>query len=241
MRKAYEESLDIVKSQAVEPKPALGDQLALVRELVQMLKEVNPPAQSNPPVNQMKDLLEMMKLLREEFGMPGPGSGGEGQGWLDRFLNSHVGAALAQPIATMLTAKLAGLSQAPPATPSTPAARNSTVQVESKGQQRGADPGPSDAQLSAVAQQLLPFILKALRDEISGDELAHALDVMNPEAYAQLAQLGEEGLLKVLQTDQAVWQQLAPHEDKIRAFVHEFVAYGEPEAETAAGSSDRAA
>jgi len=269
LRRAYEESLKLVAEHArTEPKAGLSDQLSLTKEVVGLVRELQansaPPAASR--LEQFKETVELMKSVQETLGSAAGSrsSSGEGPDWWERLLNTEAGAAIAERLGSALAAKLmsgnvSGASVAgaaareQPSAAVVPASAVTGTQKQATGEQGGKNGAASDspgqdseAVMTAFGRQVLPYLVRALDEGTSGDELAHALDVVSPGAYEQISALGEEGLLALLRQDKEVWASLAPAEPQVRKLLGEFVAYGREQDEgqegAAAGApSDRAA
>ena len=114
-------------------------------------------------------------------------------------------------------------------TPSLPVQPN---QPEGSGQP-GSQTIPTHQQSSeqmmrvAIAQQVFPYVIQALTEEIPGDELAASVFTLNKLAYTQLHARGEAGLLELLQSVPEYWNQLQPLEPQVRQLIHDFIQWGD--------------
>ena len=79
----------------------------------------------------------------------------------------------------------------------------------------------------AIAQQVFPYVIQALTEEIPGDELAASVFTLNKLAYTQLHARGEAGLLELLQSVPEYWNQLQPLEPQVRQLIHDFIQWGD--------------
>jgi hypothetical protein len=85
----------------------------------------------------------------------------------------------------------------------------------------------------ALLEELKPFLLRAISTGQGGDEFAAGVVTFYGEdRYRQIAGLGADGILDSLRRQPEVWTVLSPYEADIRAFVLDFLAYGNPTEET---------
>jgi len=85
----------------------------------------------------------------------------------------------------------------------------------------------------ALLEELKPFLLRAISTGQGGDEFAAGVVTFYGEGrYRQIAGLGADGILDSLRRQPEVWTVLSPYEADIRAFVNDFLAYGNPTEET---------
>lgn len=105
---------------------------------------------------------------------------------------------------------------------------------EGSAQQRPPTPAPNQQPTEhmmkvAIAQQIFPYVIQALTEEIPGDELAVSVFTLNKLAYTQLHARGDAGLLEILQSVPEYWNQLQPLESQVRQLIREFVEWGNQE------------
>lgn len=176
--------------------------------------------------------------------------------WWQGFLNTKAAEALAGSLGQLVTL-LAMRTPGPggnrpgmsiPATRNPGFAANPTAQsnapttslpVQPNQPEGSGQPGPQTSpahqQTSeqmmrvAIAQQVFPYVIQALTEEIPGDELAASVFTLNKLAYTQLHARGEAGLLEILQSVPEYWNQLQPLEPQVRQLIQGFVQWGDQE------------
>jgi len=198
-----------------------GKTTELMFGLISTLLTTNLKQQPVPKTDleQFKDFLTLANELR------GPGGGGGG-GWADvaaaiPAMFSGAAQVMGHVVALKQMAAgggVAGVSQ--PGGASVPAVVNPTT-------------GDQQEMNIAKLMQLGERAIQAFNDGLSGEEFASAVCTLEPQLYDLLAGMGKSQIMGVMQSQPAVWAQLAPRQAEVEAFIDQFLAYGqEPPAET---------
>ena len=85
-------------------------------------------------------------------------------------------------------------------------------------------------EFAEMAAAIVPFVFNAIAQPgTNGGDLAYSLmTLFGPLRYQQVAALGKEALLTILQSH-PLWQQLGPLQERVPQFVQEFIDYAESE------------
>ena len=235
------------------------EMLATVREI----QGEATPKEHSSLLGRAREMAETIQTFRELLGGPeGQARIGQTHGehdWWQGLLNTKAAEALAGSVGQLVTLLamrspgLGGNASAPvprhPASPLNPTAQSNTPTNGSPaGPNQPGGSGKPEPQHSpphqqaseqmmqaAIAQQVFPYVIQALTEDIPGDELAASVFTLNRLAYTQLHAHGENGLLELLQSIPEYWNQLQPLEPQVRQLIHDFVQWNDQEQDMDAG------
>jgi len=163
-------------------------------------------------LEQLKDLLGIANELRD--------SGSGGGGWSNvaaaiPAMFSGAAQVMGQVVALKQMAASGGVADVPhPAGAPVPAVVNRST-------------GDQQEMNIAKLMQLGERAIQAFRDGLSGEEFAAAVYILEPQLYEVLAGMGKSQIMGIMQSQPAVWAQLAPRQAEVETFIDEFLAYGQ--------------
>lgn len=203
--------------------PMMMELLREMREDRKLLMDRLLTAPEKPGgLSQMKELMEFVGVMREEFGVATPAAA-KAPGFLESLAKYAPAFAPIVAPAVMRLLTPAGMTDAPAiaATAANPA-------------QPAAPPSPAVTNAAAEGnRRLAALILQCLERELDGADLATTINLQyGEEAYDALKETGKEGMIAGIQANAPeFWERLAPRAADLDKLLTEFMAaYEDPQA-----------
>lgn len=218
--------------------PKLQDNTPLYQQMLEMqnkaheaqmqfmnrLLEMQAQNKKNEPEGGILGSLEQLGKLKdglETLGIGGEGHSGGGKKSIVEIIATAVAPMLHEALRTVNLVLLRSSGVQPQmANPGALAAGTGAI----PGTETQENQPMEEVNMENVVAQYSPMLLGAVERGVTGYSFAATVHTMlGNVAYMQIAAMGEEKILAILKAQAALWARLAPFEEKLKAFIHEFI------------------